>query len=43
MVEDVTDEGFPIYPPPDLCPLVADLCNDPRIVKVLAESGKMIP
>jgi hypothetical protein len=43
MVEDVTDEGFAIYPPPKTTPASPDLRNDPRIVKVFTEAGMMIP
>jgi len=40
--EDIRDDGFPIYPPPSTSAFT-DLRNDPRIVKVLTEAGKLIP
>jgi hypothetical protein len=43
MVEEIVNEGFPIYPPPSFRPLSPDLRNDPRIVKVFTEAGKVIP
>jgi hypothetical protein len=43
MVEEVTNEGFPLYPPPNFQPPPPDLRSDPRIVKVFTEAGKLIP
>jgi hypothetical protein len=43
MVEEVVNEGFPIYPPPSFHLIPPDLRNDPRIVKVFSEAGKVIP
>jgi hypothetical protein len=43
MVEEIVNEGFPIYPPPSFHLIPPDLRNDPRIVKVFTEAGKVIP
>lgn len=43
MEEEISDEGFPIYPPVNYVPKPPDPRNDPRIVKVLSESGKIAP
>lgn len=40
MVEEIANDGFPVYPARSPSP---DPRNDPRIVKVLTEAGKMIP
>jgi len=40
--EDIRTDGFPIYPPPSTSTL-PDLRNDPRIIKVLTEAGKLVP
>lgn len=40
--EDIRADGFPIYAPRAATP-EPDLRNDPRIVKVLTEAGKLIP
>jgi len=41
--EDIRADGFPIYPPPSSSAAQPDLRDDPRIVKVLTEAGKLIP
>jgi hypothetical protein len=41
--EDIRADGFPIYAPPSSSWAQPDLRHDPRIVKVLTESGKLIP
>ncbi len=43
MVEEIVNDGYPIYPPPSFNSLPPDLRNDPRIVKVFTEAGKVIP
>ncbi len=40
--EDILADGFPIYPP-RAGTSEPDLRNDPRILKVLSEAGKLIP
>lgn len=43
MEEEISDEGFSIYPPVNYLPKPPDPRNDPRIVKVLSEAGKIAP
>jgi hypothetical protein len=43
MENEISDEGFPIYPPANYLPKPPDPRNDPRIVKVLSEAGKIAP
>jgi hypothetical protein len=42
-VETIADDGFPIYPPSNSNPKPPDPRNDPRILKVLSETGKSVP
>jgi hypothetical protein len=41
--ENIADDGFPIYPPSNFNPKPPDPRSDPRILKVLAETGKSFP
>jgi hypothetical protein len=43
MVDEIVDEGFALYPPPNFRPLPSDGRKDPRIVKVFTEAGKVVP
>ncbi|MBN2574651.1 MAG: hypothetical protein JXP73_08790 [Deltaproteobacteria bacterium] len=42
-VENIDDDGFPIYPPSSFDPKPPDPRMDPRILKVLGEAGKSFP
>jgi hypothetical protein len=42
-VENIANDGFPIYPPPNFNPKPPDPRNDPRILKVFSEAGKSFP
>jgi hypothetical protein len=42
-VENIDDDGFPIYPPSNFDPKPPDPRLDPRILKVLGEAGKSFP
>ncbi len=43
IVEEVINEGFPLYPPPNYQPPPPDLRKDPRVVEVFAAAGKLVP
>jgi hypothetical protein len=43
MVEEIVDAGFAVHPPQSLRALPYDGRNDPRVVKVFTEAGKVAP